>query len=192
MNPDLRLLARALPLARKQIQPVFSDAGADYAAVHRIDISELEPIVVIPPNPSNTRNLADYAGTEVQVGYIGSCASGRLEDMRVAAQVLKGRKVKKGFMLNVVPTSQAIMVAAAREGYIETLAEAGAFVSSPSCDYCYGRIATMSAGQRAVSTGTLNVPGRMGSADSEIYIASAASVAAAAIDGMIADPRQFL
>jgi 3-isopropylmalate/(R)-2-methylmalate dehydratase large subunit len=192
VNPDQRLLSRALPLARKKIEPVFSDPDADYDAEHRIDISDLEPIVVIPPNPANTRNLADYAGTDVQVGYIGSCASGRLEDIRAAATVLKGRKVRKGFMLNIVPTSQKIMAAAAREGLIEILVEAGAFVSSPSCDYCYGRIATMAPGQRAVSTGTLNVPGRMGSADSEIYIASAASVAAAAIDGRIADPRQYL
>lgn len=192
VNPDQRLLDRALPLARKTLEPVSSDPDADYAAVHRIDISSLEPIVVVPPDPSRTRDLKDHAGTVVHVGYIGSCASGRLEDIRVAARVLKGRKVKKGFMLNVVPTSQAIMAAAAREGLIETLVEAGAFVSSPSCDYCYGRIATMSAGQRAVSTGTLNVPGRMGSPDSEIYIASAASVAAAAIDGRIADPRPYL
>ena len=84
------------------------------------------------------------------------------------------------------------MAAAAAEGLIETLVEAGAFVSSPSCDYCFGRIATMSPGQRAMSTGTLNVPGRMGSPDSEIYIGNAASVAAAALDGRIADPRDYL
>jgi len=192
INPDERLLARALPLARKKLEPVFSDRDASYDAIHQIDISTLQPIVVVPPNPANTRDLADCAGTEVQVGYIGSCASGRLEDIRIAAAILKGRKVRKGFMLNIVPTSQMIMAAAAREGLIEPIVEAGAFVSSPSCDYCYGRIATMAPGQRAVSTGTLNVPGRMGSADSEIYIASAASVAAAAIEGRIVDPRQYL
>ena len=81
---------------------------------------------------------------------------------------------------------------AAREGLIETLVEAGAFISSPSCDYCYGRIATMSDGQRAVSTGTLNTPGRMGSVDSEIYICNAAVVAASAIEGRISDPRPYL
>ncbi|NOK24154.1 3-isopropylmalate dehydratase, partial [Corallococcus carmarthensis] len=86
----------------------------------------------------------------------------------------------------------AIMAAAAREGLIETLVEAGAFISSPSCDYCFGRIATMSAGQRAVSTGTLNTPGRMGSVDSEIYICNAAVVAASALEGRIADPRPYL
>jgi 3-isopropylmalate/(R)-2-methylmalate dehydratase large subunit len=84
------------------------------------------------------------------------------------------------------------MAAAAAEGLIETLVEAGAFVSSPTCDYCYGRIATMTAGQRAVSTGTLNVKGRMGSPDSEIFLCNAAAVAAAAIGGRIADPRDYL
>jgi len=125
-------------------------------------------------------------------GYLGSCASGRLEDIRIAAQILKGRQVAPGFSLHVIPTSQDIMAKAASEGLITTLVEAGAFTSSPSCDYCFGRIATMSAGQRAVSTGTLNVAGRMGSPDSEIYLCNAAAVAAASIEGRVADPRKYL
>jgi 3-isopropylmalate/(R)-2-methylmalate dehydratase large subunit len=128
----------------------------------------------------------------VHTGYLGSCASGRLEDLRIAAEVLRGRRIQPGFQLHVVPTSKAIMAAAAREGLIEVLVEAGAFISSPSCDYCFGRIATMSDGQRAVSTGTLNTPGRMGSVDSEIYICNAAVVAASALEGRIADPRPYL
>jgi 3-isopropylmalate/(R)-2-methylmalate dehydratase large subunit len=192
VNPDKERLDYALPRARKTLEPVFSDPDAEYAAVHDIDLSELEPVIVIPPTPANTRNLTDYLGLEVHTGYLGSCASGRLEDLRVAAQVLKGRQVKPGFQLNVIPTSQEIMAAAAAEGLITTLVEAGAFVSSPSCDYCFGRIATMTAKQRAVSTGTLNVRGRMGSTDSEIYLCSAASVAAAALEGAIADPRKYM
>ncbi|WP_137392372.1 3-isopropylmalate dehydratase large subunit [Rhodoligotrophos defluvii] len=192
VNPDEERLAYALPRARKKLEPVFSDADADYAAVYDIDLTGLEPVVVIPPTPSNTRNLSDYLGLEINAGYLGSCASGRLEDLRIAAQILKGRQVKEGFMLNVIPTSQEIMAAAGREGLISTLAEAGAFVSSPSCDYCFGRIATMTEKQRAVSTGTLNVRGRMGSPDSEIYLCNAATVAATAIEGKIADPRKYL
>jgi 3-isopropylmalate/(R)-2-methylmalate dehydratase large subunit len=171
---------------------VASDEDATYAARHTLDLDDLEPVVVIPPSPANTRPLRDHVGTEVQAGYLGSCASGRLSDLRAAARVLKGRQVAPGFSLHVIPTSQAIMAAAAAEGLIETLVEAGAFVSSPSCDYCYGRIATMTAGQRAVSTGTLNVKGRMGSPDSEIFLCNAAAVAAAAIEGRIADPRDYL
>ena len=135
---------------------------------------------------------AQGLGIEIHAGYLGSCASGRIEDMRAAANVLRGRQVKPGFALNVVPTSNELMAAAAKEGLISTLVEAGAFISSPSCDYCFGRIATMTANQRAVSTGTLNVKGRMGSPDSEIYLCNAAAVAAAAIEGKIADPRRYL
>jgi 3-isopropylmalate/(R)-2-methylmalate dehydratase large subunit len=192
INPDALTLGYAMPRARAAIEPVYSDADATYAAVHEIDLTDLEPIIVIPPNPANTRDLSDHTGLEVQSGYLGSCASGRLEDLRIAAQILKGRRVADGFSLHVIPTSQDIMAQAAAEGLITTLVQAGAFTSSPSCDYCFGRIATMSAGQRAVSTGTLNVAGRMGSPDSEIYLCNAAVVAASAIEGRIADPRKYL
>lgn len=191
-NPSPRTLEYALPRALKRLEPVSSDPGCTYAARYTLDLDDLEPVVVIPPSPANTRPLRDYIGTEVHAGYLGSCASGRLSDLRAAARVLKGRQVKPGFALHVIPTSQAIMAAAAAEGLIETLVTAGAFVSSPSCDYCYGRIATMTSGQRAVSTGTLNVKGRMGSPDSDIYLCNAAAVAAAAIEGRIADPRDYL
>ena len=191
-NPDAISMAYTQPRARIALEPVTSDPDAHYAAVHDIDITALEPIIVLPPNPANTRDLSEHIGTEVHAGYLGSCASGRLEDLRIAAQILKGRRVKDGFSLHVIPTSQDIMAKAAAEGLISTLVEAGAFTSSPSCDYCFGRIATMTAGQKAVSTGTLNVPGRMGSPDSQIFLMSAASVAAAAIEGRIADPRDYL
>lgn len=192
VNPDKERLEYALPRARKKLEPVYSDPDAEYAAVHDIDLSDLEPIVVVPPTPANTRNLSEYLGLDVQTGYLGSCASGRLEDMEIAARILEGRQVKTGFMLHVIPTSQEIMAEAARRGYVSTLVEAGAFVSSSSCDYCFGRIATMTESQRAVSTGTLNVKGRMGSPDSEIYLCNAATVAASAIEGQIADPRKYL
>lgn len=192
INPDQETLDMALPLARLSLPPVYSDDDATYAAVHEIDLTRLEPVVVAPPTPANTVPLMQHKGLAVQAGYIGSCASGRLDDLRAAAQVLKGRTIKPGFALHIIPTSQKIMAAAAREGLIDTLVEAGAFISSSSCDYCFGRIATMSPGQRALSTGTLNVPGRMGSPDSEIYIGNAATVAAAALEGCIADPRDYL
>ncbi len=192
INPDEISLAYTGLRSRIVLDPVWSDADAVYAAVHEIDVSELEPIIVIPPNPSNTRNLSDHVGLSMNAGYLGSCASGRLEDLRIAAQILKGRRVRDGFSLHVIPTSQEIMARAADEGLLSTLVEAGAFASSPSCDYCFGRIAVLSPGQRAVSTGTLNVAGRMGSPDSEIYLCNAAVVAASAIEGQIADPRKYL
>jgi len=192
MNPSADTLAYMRDRARIDLDPVYSDDDADYAAVHDIDISGLEPVVVVPPRPSNTQDLSDYTGTVVHMGYLGSCASGRLEDLEVAARILRGRRVKQGFQLNVVPTSQAIMEEASKRGILTDLIAAGAFVTSSSCDYCFGRAGVMTAGQRAVSTGTLNVRGRMGSPDSEIYIMNAAAVAASAIEGQIADPRKYL
>ena len=192
VNPDAKAMDYARDRSRIALDPVASDPDAVYERVVEVDISDLGPIVVVPPSPAKTRDLAEYAGLEIHSGYLGSCASGRMEDLRVAAQVLRGRQVAPGVSLHIVPTSQALMSQAAAEGLIQVFSDAGAFVSSPSCDYCFGRIATMSAGQRAVSTGTLNVPGRMGSPDSEIYICNAATVAASAVQGKIADPRPYL
>jgi len=172
-------------------EPLFSDADADYAEVHDIDISDIPPYVVVPPSPANVVPVGAVLGRPADQGYIGSCVSGRLEDLRAAAHVLRGRRIAPGFRLNVVPTSRELMGAAAREGLLEVLVEAGAFVSSPSCDYCFGHIQALAAGQTAVSTGPLNVPGRMGSADAHVYIASAATVAATALAGRIADPTPF-
>lgn len=192
VNPDRATMEYAAARARGRFEPVWSDPDARYAARHHIDLSRLEPVVVVPPSPANTRPLTDVLGLEIHAAYLGSCASGRIEDLRVAAQILKGRRVADGVSAHIVPTSQAIMAQAAAEGLIEPLVAAGAFLSSPTCDYCFGRIATMTAGQRAVSTGTLNVPGRMGSPDSEIYICNAATLAASIVEGRIADPRPYL
>ncbi|GAB2924356.1 isopropylmalate/citramalate isomerase large subunit [Paraburkholderia jirisanensis] len=192
VDPQGERLRYALARAKMSVEPLHSDPDASYAAIHTIDLGAIEPIVVVPPSPANTRDLRDFIGLPIHAGYLGSCASGRLEDLRAAAAVLRGRRVADGFSLNVVPTSQQIMLEASREGLLSTLVEAGAFISSPSCDYCYGRIGTIAAKQRAVSTGTLNVPGRMGSADAEIYLCNAGAVAAAAIEGRIADPRHYL
>ena len=183
---------RHRPSPRATFAQVCSDPNANYAGRYHIDISKLQPLVALPPNPSNIHGLDTVLGLEVQAGYLGSCASGRLEDLRIAAQILSGRHVAPGFSLHIVPTSQAIMAAAASEGLLTHLIEAGAFVSSPSCDFCSGNIATMTSSQRAVSTGPLNVPGRMGASDSEIILCNPAIVAASAIEARIADPRKYL
>jgi 3-isopropylmalate/(R)-2-methylmalate dehydratase large subunit len=192
VNPDAKAIAYARDRARIVLDPVCSDHDATYDQVIELDISDLQPIVVVPPNPAGTRDLKDYIGTEVHAGYLGSCASGRMDDLRVAAQILRGRSVSPGFSLNIVPTSQALMSQAAEEGLLKIFSDAGAFVSSPSCDYCMGRLGAMTAGQRAVSTGTLNVPGRMGSPDAEIFLCNAAVLAASAVEGKLADPRPYL
>jgi 3-isopropylmalate/(R)-2-methylmalate dehydratase large subunit len=193
VNPDEKSQAwcdRHTPLMPPIIK--VSDKDADFAAVHELDVSELEPLAAAPPHPANIVPLSQLQGLEITAGYIGSCASGRMDDIRAAAAVLRGKKIKPGFRLNVIPTSRRIMEQALEEGLIADLVSAGAFISSPSCDYCFGHIGNISVGQRALSTGTLNVPGRMGSPDAEIYLASAAAVAAAALEGRVIDPREHM
>lgn len=191
-DPSSDALAHSLPRARLALDPLYSDPGACYAATYNIDLCQIEPTIVLPPHPANTGLLSEHIGTPIDVGYIGSCASGRIEDLRAAASILKGRSVKPGFVLNVIPSSTDIMAQASREGLLETLIEAGAYTSSPTCSFCYGAVGQLLPGQRAMSTGTLNVPGRMGSPDAEIYMGSALSVAAAAIEGRVADPRKYI
>ncbi|MGB3068296.1 MAG: aconitase family protein [Ottowia sp.] len=192
VNPTGKVLAIALERARKQIEPMTSDPDARYSARHTINIDGLEPIVVVPPHLHDTQPLKNHVGLPLNSGYIGSCAGGRLEELEIAARVLRGRKVRKGFSLNVVPSSQVIMKQAAERGFIADLIEAGAFVAGPTCDFCYGYQGALKAGQRVASTGTLNTPGRMGSVDSEIYLVNAATVAASAIEGCLALPQPYL
>ena len=194
VNPDAKTLAYALPRARKiELEPVYSDADAIYAARHTIDVSTLEPIVVIAAEPGQharpRRTISAWRCTPA------TSARAPAADSRTCASrptCCAGARSSRASSSTSCRPSQAIMVAAAKEGLIAILVEAGAFVVVAVCDYCFGRIATMTPGQRAVSTGTLNMPGRMGSADSEIYLCNAAVVAASAIEGSIADPRPYL
>ena len=175
----------------KDFPTLCSDPDAEYLKVLKYDLSEMSPYVVAPESLYAGKPIGDCLGVPLNQGYIGSCACGRKEDLDIAAEILKGHKIAEGFRLFVVPSSRESMVHAAKNGSLATLLEAGAFISSPSCDYCYGKLACMMAGERAISTGTLNVPGRMGSLESEIYLGSAATVAASAITGKLTDPRTF-
>ena len=190
--PSPEAIAFATRHAQTRVSAAFSDGDAEYANVIDVDLGTVEPMVVLPPSPANAEPLVQHLGIKVDAGYLGSCASGRLEDLHAAAEILRGKHIAPGFSLHVVPTSQAIMAAAAADGTLTSLIEAGAFVSSPSCDYCSGNIATLAPGQKAVSTGTLNVPGRMGSTEADIYLCSAATLAASALEGRLADPRLHL
>jgi 3-isopropylmalate/(R)-2-methylmalate dehydratase large subunit len=191
-NPDALSLDFARRRARRAFTPVESDPDAEYAVDHECDLAAIEPQVVEPPSPRNSRPIAAMEGTPVTQGYIGSCASGRLEDIRAAAEVLEGRQVARGFKLYVVPTSNQIMAQAAAEGLLEIVLEAGGYVAGPSCDFCFGHAGALAPRDVCISTGTLNIPGRMGSFDARIYLGSAYTVAASAIEGRIADPRRYV
>jgi 3-isopropylmalate/(R)-2-methylmalate dehydratase large subunit len=174
-------------------EPMYSDPGATYAGRHTLDLTAVEPFVATPgsANAEHTVPVGAVAGIGVTRGYIGSCASGRIEDLRAAAEVLRGRHVHPGFALTVVPTSSRILEQAEREGLIDVLREAGARVAPSSCDFCFGYASPLHGDEACISTGVLNVRGRMGSPRAAIYIGSASTVAASALSGEIVDPRSL-
>ncbi len=176
----------------QNVEVIGPDPGAKYERVLNIDLSKIEPQVVPPPNPLPSESVQKFLGMKINQGYIGSCAGGRLEDLQCAAAILKGNNVRPGFRLNIVPSSRKVMLEADKQGLLKIFLEAGAFVGFPSCDYCYGRLQAMAKGDRALSTGTLNVPGRIGSTEAEIYMASSATIASSAITGEVTDPRHFI
>ena len=150
------------------------------------------PVMACPSQVDKIRNVSELEGTEIDQVFIGSCTNGRIEDMRVAASILKGRKVKKGIRCIVIPATQAIYLQAIEEGLVQTFIEAGAVVSTPTCGPCLGGyMGILAAGERAVSTTNRNFVGRMGHVDSEVYLASPAVAAASAITGKISEPSEL-
>ncbi|MGX6447964.1 3-isopropylmalate dehydratase large subunit [Patulibacter sp. S7RM1-6] len=193
-DPDERAIAYARRVTDAPFEPVHADADAAYVLDVAVDLDALEPQVVLPGSAraANTRDIADVAGTPVDRAFIGSCASGRIEDLRAAAALLEGRRVHEDVALHVVPTSKEIEAQARAEGLLDRLAAAGAHVHRSSCDFCFGYAHPLQDGERCVSTGVLNVSGRMGSTGAEIYMGSPYTVAAAALAGRIVDPREVL
>ncbi|MGH0054413.1 MAG: 3-isopropylmalate dehydratase large subunit [Sphaerochaetaceae bacterium] len=173
-------------------EAAVSDIGAQFLRTLTYDLSKLEPTLVAPSGLTSAISIEEAEGLPVNQGYIGSCASGRVTDLEIAAKILRGKKIKDSVRLYVVPSSKEILAQVSRSGVLADLVEAGAFISSPSCDYCYGKVQSIHAGERAISTGTLNVPGRLGSTEAEIYLSGAAVVASSVLTGEITDPRKFL
>jgi 3-isopropylmalate/(R)-2-methylmalate dehydratase large subunit len=165
------------------------DEDADYNQILVIDVSEVEPVVAYPHLPENVRPARESGDVVVDQVVIGSCTNGRLDDLRVAAQVLEGRSIHPGMRCIIVPGTQQVTLDAVREGLVETFIEAGAVVSTPTCGPCLGgHMGVLAAGERAVSTTNRNFRGRMGHPESEVYLAGPAVAAASAIVGRIAHP----
>lgn len=176
-----------------QATPPFGpDEDALYEGTYAVSISEMAPQVACPHNPGNVRAVTDVAGRIVDQAYLGSCTNGRLEDIAVAAQILKGNKVHARTRLLVTPASHRVMLQATRAGYVQTLLEAGAHFTPSGCGSCLGgHMGLLGAGEVCISSTNRNFPGRMGSEKSEVFLASPATVAASAITGKITDPREF-
>ena len=167
-----------------------ADADAEYERTITIDLSALKSTVAFPHLPENTKTIDEIERIDIDQVVIGSCTNGRMEDMRVAAKILEGKKVADGVRVIVIPATQTIYLNCVKEGLVEAFIEAGAIVSTPTCGPCLGgHMGILAAGERAVSTSNRNFVGRMGHTKSEIYLASPAVAAASAIKGYIADPE---
>jgi homoaconitate hydratase family protein/3-isopropylmalate dehydratase small subunit len=175
----------------EETKGVWADKGAKYAREIKIDLNEVFPVVAAPHNVDNIKSLADVADTIVHEGLIGTCTNGRIEDLRIAAGILKGKSVKDGFQLHVIPASRKIFHQAIQEGLIKIFIESGANVLTPSCGPCLGTGQGIPAnGHVVISTANRNFLGRMGNTEAQIYLASPATVAHSSLTGVITDPRK--
>jgi len=188
--PDEKTLAYLEGRARTEFTPVYSDEDAVFARVLRCDLASLEPQVACPHTVDNVRPVSEVAGTRFHQALIGTCTNGRMEDLEAAARILKGSRVHPGVRVLVIPASRKVYVQAIKQGILETLSEAGCVILNPGCGPCLGaHQGILAPGEVALSTANRNFRGRMGSRDSEIYLASPATVAASALKGVITDPR---
>ncbi|MEK7354113.1 MAG: 3-isopropylmalate dehydratase large subunit [Chloroflexota bacterium] len=188
---DAKTLAYLKPRAKRPYTVYEPDDDAEYAQVIEYDVSDIEPQVSMPHSPANARPVSQVGDITIDQAVIGSCTNGRLEDLRLAAKVLKGKKVAPNVRCIVLPGSQQVYLDALREGLIETFIMAGAAFSTPTCGPCLGGyMGVLAAGERCVSTTNRNFVGRMGSAKSEVYLANPAVAAASAITGKITSPDE--
>lgn len=170
-----------------------ADEDAEYDETYTIDLSQLKPTVAFPHLPENTRTIDEVGDVKIDQVVIGSCTNGHISDLRIAAEIMKGRKVAKGLRVIIIPATQAIYLQAMEEGLLKIFIESGAIVSTPTCGPCLGgHMGILAAGERAVATTNRNFVGRMGHVESEVYLASPAVAAASAITGKISGPAEVM
>lgn len=187
---DERTAAYVREVGDGDFMPLWSDADAQYEQTYAVNLREIEPQVAAPEYPANAHPVSEYKGVKVNQGFIGTCTNGRIEDLRMAAEILRGRKVKAGVRLVITPASFFAYRLAEKEGLLEIFKDAGANVTSSECGLCVRQ--SLSAGEVCVSSGNRNYRGRMGPKESSVFLSNAATVAASAVAGEIADPREFV
>jgi len=189
---DNKTLEYVQPRARHPYKVYQPDEDAEYARIIEYDVSRLEPQVAFPHLPSNTKPISQVGEIEIDQVVIGSCTNGRLEDLRTAAQILRGKLVHPRVRCIIIPGSQQVYLQALKEGLIEAFVRAGAAVSTPTCGPCLGGyMGVLAAGERCLATTNRNFVGRMGSPQSEVYLAGPAVAAASAVLGKIASPEEI-
>jgi len=165
----------------------------EYESIYNFDISDLEPQVALPYRVDNVVSVSQAAGKPIHQALIGTCTGGRINDIKIAAQILKGKKISSSVRLLIIPASNKILEKCIELGYIQILLNAGAVLVTPSCGPCLGaHEGVLSSGEACISTSSRNFPGRMGSTEAKIFLSSPATAAASAIKGVITDPRKFL
>jgi 3-isopropylmalate/(R)-2-methylmalate dehydratase large subunit len=188
--PDKRVTKYVQIRTKKKFTPVYPDEDAKYHRTLEIDVSDLNPQVAIPSLPTQAVPVSEVAGTPIDQAYLGSCTNGRLEDLQIAAKIVAGHRVPSSVRFIVNPASRWVFHAALEDGTIGTLVEAGATIGPATCGACFGgHCGLLAPGEVCLSTTNRNFPGRMGSPEAQIYLASPATVAASAITGKITDPR---
>ncbi len=193
IEPDEITLDYLKGRARRPYQIYKSDPDASYEKIIEIDVSKIEPQVAFPHLPENTKPISQVGDIKIDQSVIGSCTNGRIEDLRVAAEVLKGKQVYHNVRLIIFPATQNIYLQAIREGLIDIFISAGAAVSTPTCGPCLGgHMGVLAEGERAISTTNRNFVGRMGHPKSEVYLSNPAVAAASAIIGKIASPEEVM
>ncbi|MBN2601755.1 MAG: 3-isopropylmalate dehydratase large subunit [Candidatus Marinimicrobia bacterium] len=193
INPDQKTIDYIKARTDTSFEIYKSDPDAEYCQVIDINVANLEPIVALPHLPSNGKPVSQLNDIPIDQAYLGSCTNGRIEDLRVAAEILQGKSVASSTRMIVIPATTDIWKQANKERLLDIFMEAGATVSSPTCGACLGgHMGILAAGERCISSTNRNFVGRMGSPKSEVYLGSPATVAASAIEGKIADPRKYL
>lgn len=188
--PDKKVDEYLRGRVKGKYRSVLADEDAMYSAVREYDGSDIVPVVAKPYLPSNVAPASEVT-VQIDQAYLGSCTNGRIEDLRIAARIMKGRKVHNGVRMIVVPATKEVFDLAIKEGLVKVFSDAGAFVSGPTCGACLGgHMGVLAPGERCVSSTNRNFVGRMGDKESEVYLASPAVVAASAIKGRIADPSE--
>jgi len=191
IEPDEITLQYLKGRAKRPFQVYNSDPDAHYEKIIEIDVSKIEPQVAFPHLPENAKPISEAKGIKIDQSIIGSCTNGRIEDLRIAAEILKGQQVHSEVRLIIIPATQDIYLQAIREGLVEIFITAGGAVSTPTCGPCLGGyMGILAKGERAISTTNRNFVGRMGHPESEVYLASPAIAAASAIAGRIASPEE--
>jgi len=192
VEPDETTLKFLEGRVKKPFETLRSDIDTAYEQFMEFNVSDLEPTVACPSSVDNVKLASELGNVTVEQAFIGSCTNGRIEDLRLAAQVMKGKKVKDGVRTLVIPASQEVYLQAVEEGLVKIFTDAGALVCGSACGPCLGgHIGLLAAGETCVSTSNRNFIGRMGSTQASVYLASPVTVAASALTGRITDPREM-